>query len=286
MKRPLILVTNDDGISASGIRNLIRIMNDFGDVVVVAPDGPQSAMGHAITIDSTLRCDKIVIDKGSQKEYACSGTPVDCVKLAVNQLLERKPDLCVSGINHGSNSSINVIYSGTVSAAVEGALEGIPSIGFSLLDYAHDADFSESEIYIRKVTQSVLDNGIDTGVCLNVNIPKTKEDQAIKGVKVCRQASANWEEQFEKRVDPKGRAYYWLTGKFVNYDKGTDTDEWALANHYVSIVPIQFDITAYPSISSLNEIFSNEQRYSKGFFHWCFCPNYCICYLCRFLSGG
>ena len=157
MKRPLILVTNDDGISASGIRNLIRIMNDFGDVVVVAPDGPQSAMGHAITIDSILRCDKIVIDKGPQKEYACSGTPVDCVKLAVNQLLERKPDLCVSGINHGSNSSINVIYSGTMSAAVEGALEGIPSIGFSLLDYAHDADFSESEIYIRKVTQSVLD---------------------------------------------------------------------------------------------------------------------------------
>lgn len=258
MKRPLILVTNDDGISASGIRNLIRIMNDFGDVVVVAPDGPQSGMGHAITIDSILRCDKIVIDQGPQKEYACSGTPVDCVKLAVNQLLERKPDLCVSGINHGSNSSINVIYSGTMSAAVEGALEGIPSIGFSLLDYAHDADFSESEIYIRKVTQSVLDNGMDTGVCLNVNIPKTKEDQAIKGVKVCRQASANWEEQFEKRVDLKGRTYYWLTGKFVNYDKGTDTDEWALANHYVSIVPVQFDITAYPSISSLNKIFSNE----------------------------
>jgi 5'-nucleotidase len=221
MKRPLILVTNDDGISASGIRNLIRIMNDFGDVVVVAPDGPQSAMGHAITIDSTLRCDKIVFDKGPQKEYACSGTPVDCVKLAVNQLLERKPDLCVSGINHGSNSSINVIYSGTMSAAVEGALEGIPSIGFSLLDYAHDADFSESEIYIRKVTQSVLDNGMDTG-------------------------------------DPKGRTYYWLTGKFVNYDKGTDTDEWALANHYVSIVPVHFDLTAYSAISALNKILSDE----------------------------
>ena len=258
MKRPLILVTNDDGISASGIRNLIRIMNDFGNVVVVAPDGPQSGMGHAITIDSTLRCDNIIVDKGPQKEHACSGTPVDCVKLAVNQLLERKPDLCVSGINHGSNSSINVIYSGTMSAAVEGALEGIPSIGFSLLDYANDADFSEAEIYIRKVTQSVLDKGMDTGVCLNVNIPKIKEGQAINGIKVCRQASANWEEEFEKRVDPKGRTYYWLTGKFVNYDKGTDTDEWALANHYVSIVPVQFDITAYPSISSLNKIFSNE----------------------------
>ena len=259
MKRPLILVTNDDGISASGIRNLIRIMNDFGDVVVVAPDGPQSAMGHAITIDSTLRCDNIIVDKGPQKEYACSGTPVDCVKLAVNQLLERKPDLCVSGINHGSNSSINVIYSGTMSAAVEGALEGIPSIGFSLLDYANDADFSEAEIYIRKVTQSVFDKGMDKGVCLNVNIPKIKDNQSIKGIKICRQASANWEEQFEKRVDPKGRIYYWLTGKFVNYDKGTDTDEWALANHYVSIVPVQFDITAYPSISSLTKIFSNDE---------------------------
>ncbi|MBT3612275.1 MAG: 5'/3'-nucleotidase SurE [Flavobacteriales bacterium] len=259
MKRPLILVTNDDGISALGIRNLIRIMNDFGDVVVVAPDGPQSGMGHAITIDSTLRCDKIVVDKGSQREYACSGTPVDCVKLAVNQLLERKPDLCVSGINHGSNSSINVIYSGTMSAAVEGALEGIPSIGFSLLDYTHDADFSEAEIYIRKVTQSVLDQGMDKGVCLNVNIPKIKEDQVIKGIKICRQSNANWEEEFDKRIDPKGRVYYWLTGKFVNYDKGTDTDEWALANHYVSIVPVQFDITAYSSISSLSRIFSNYE---------------------------
>jgi 5'-nucleotidase len=258
MKRPLILVTNDDGISAPGIRNLIRIMNDFGDVVVVAPDGPQSGMGHAITIDSTLRCDKVIIDKGNQIEYACSGTPVDCVKLAVNKLLPRKPDLCVSGINHGSNSSINVIYSGTMSAAVEGALEGIPSIGFSLLDYAHNADFSESEKYIRKITKYVLENGMDRGVCLNVNIPKTKDNEEIKGVKVCRQASANWEEEFEERIDPKGRTYYWLTGKFVNYDKGTDTDEWALANHFVSIVPVQFDITAYPSISALNKIITNE----------------------------
>ena len=255
MKRPLILVTNDDGISASGIQNLIRIMNDFGNVVVVAPDGPQSAMGHAITIDSVLRCDEIIVNKGSQKEYSCSGTPVDCVKLAINQLLETKPDLCVSGINHGSNSSINVIYSGTMSAAVEGALEGIPSIGFSLLDYSHDADFSEAELYIRKVTQTVLEHGMDKGVCLNVNIPKVIENKKIQGIKICRQARANWEEQFEKRVDPKGRAYYWLTGKFVNYDEGKDTDEWALANHYVSIVPVHFDITAYPSISSLAKIF-------------------------------
>lgn len=258
MKRPLILVSNDDGISAPGIRNLIRIMNDFGDVVVVAPDGPQSGMGHAITIDATLRCEKVVVDKDPQVEYACSGTPVDCVKIAVNQLMERKPDLCVSGINHGSNSSINVIYSGTMSAAVEAALEGIPSIGFSLLDYDHNADFTEAEIYIKRITQSVLENGMDRGICLNVNIPKLKEGESIKGIKVCRQANANWEEEFEERKDPKGRVYYWLTGKFVNYDKGTDTDEWALTNHFVSVVPVQFDVTAYPAIAALNKMLSDE----------------------------
>ncbi len=258
MKQPLILVTNDDGISAPGIRKLIRIMNNFGEVVVVAPDSPQSGMGHAITIEATLRCNKVLIYDGTQKEYSCSGTPVDCVKLAVNKLLDRKPDLCVSGINHGSNSSINVIYSGTMSAAVEGSLEGIPSIGFSLLDYAHNADFTEAEKYIRKITKSVLKNGMDRGVCLNVNIPKLKEDESIKGIKVCRQANANWEEEFEERIDPKGRKYYWLTGKFVNYDKGTDTDEWALVNHFVSVVPVQFDVTAYPSISYLNKMFSDE----------------------------
>jgi 5'-nucleotidase len=258
MKRPLILVTNDDGISAPGIRNLIRIMNDFGDVVVVAPDAPQSGMGHAITIEATLRCDKVVIDDGPQKEYACSGTPVDCVKLAVNKLLDRKPDLCVSGINHGSNSSINVIYSGTMSAAIEGALEKIPSIGFSLLDYAYNANFLEAESYIRKIIKQVLEQGLDSGVCLNVNIPKSVEGKKLKGLKVCRQANANWEEEFEERTDPKGRVYYWLTGKFVNYDKGIDTDEWALANHYISVVPVQFDVTAYSSLSSVNKLLLDE----------------------------
>ena len=254
MKKPLILIVNDDGINAPGIRKLISIMNDFGEVVVVAPDGPQSGKGHAITIESTIRCDKVTIDNGPQTEYSCSGTPVDCVKLAVNKLVTRKPDLCVSGINHGSNSSINVIYSGTMSAAVEGALEGIPSIGFSLLDYSHEADFSEGEKYIREITQSVLDNNLPDGVCLNVNIPKSVDDKEIKGVKVCRQAKANWVEEFDEREDPKGRKYYWLTGKFVNYDKGDDTDERALENHYISVVPVQFDVTAYHAISKLNTI--------------------------------
>ncbi|MGY8988174.1 MAG: 5'/3'-nucleotidase SurE [Flavobacteriales bacterium] len=254
MQKPLILVVNDDGINAPGIRKLIAIMNDFGEVVVVAPDGPQSGKGHAITIEATIRCDKVIMDDGPQTEYSCSGTPVDCVKLAVNKILTRKPDLCVSGINHGSNSSINVIYSGTMSAAVEGALEGIPSIGFSLLDHSHEADFSEGEEYIRKIVKSVLEKGLPEGVCINVNIPKTEDVKKLKGVKVCRQAKANWEEEFDEREDPKGRKYYWLTGKFVNYDKGDDTDERALENHYISVVPVQYDVTAHHAISKINNI--------------------------------
>jgi len=254
MQKPLILVVNDDGINAPGIRKLISIMNDFGEVVVVAPDGPQSGKGHAITIEDAIRCDKVLIVNGPQTEHSCSGTPVDCVKLAVNKLLTRKPDLCVSGINHGSNSSINVIYSGTMSAAVEGALEGIPSIGFSLLDHSIEANFSEGEEYIRKITKSVLENGLPEGVCINVNIPKSVKGKKLKGIKICRQAKGNWEEEFDERVDPKGRKYYWLTGKFVNYDKGEDTDEIALENHYISVVPVQYDVTAHHAISKINNI--------------------------------
>ena len=207
---------------------------------------------------STKETKALIIEKGTQIEYSCSGTPVDFVKLAVNQILDRKPDLCVSGINHGSNSSINVIYSGTMSAAVEGALEGIPSIGFSILDYAHNANFKESIPYIKKITKQVLKHGLDNGVCLNVNIPKSIKGKKIKGLKVCRQANANWEEEFEERIDPKGKTYYWLTGKFVNYDKGSDTDEWALANHFISVVPVQLDITAHSSLSSINKLLLDE----------------------------
>jgi 5'-nucleotidase len=249
--KPLILVTNDDGITAPGIRTLIEIMNEIGTVVVVAPDSPQSAMGHAITINSTLYCDPIKITDGPQEEYSCSGTPADCVKLAVNELLDRKPDLCVSGINHGSNSSINVIYSGTMSAAMEAAIEGIPSIGFSLLDFSWNADFNPIRKYVKKITEQALLNGIPKDVVLNVNFPKRKEDE-IKGIKVCRQAKANWVEEFDKRKNPMGRDYYWLTGNFINEDKGEDTDEWALSQGYISIVPTQFDLTAHHSIQQLN----------------------------------
>ena len=252
MKRPLILVTNDDGINAPGIRTLISVIKDIGDVIVVAPDSPQSGMGHAITINSTLHSSRITPKNSEIIEYSCSGTPADCVKLAINELMPRKPDLCVSGINHGSNSSINVIYSGTMSAAIEAGIEGVPAIGFSLLDYSWNADFSQSKDYIRKITLNALNNGIPKGVVLNVNIPAVKKSD-IKGVKICRQAKAYWVEEFDKRKNPLGQEYYWLTGKFVNKDQGEDTDEWALKNNYISIVPVEFDLTAHHAIQGLNE---------------------------------
>ncbi|WP_299894785.1 5'/3'-nucleotidase SurE [uncultured Aquimarina sp.] len=250
--KPLILVTNDDGITAPGIRMLINIMNEIGDVYVVAPDSPQSAMGHAITINNTLYCDPITVDKNApQKEYSCSGTPVDCVKMATRQILKRKPDLCVSGINHGSNSAINVIYSGTMSAAVEAGIEGIPAIGFSLLDYSMEADFEPARKYVKTIVENVLQNGLPKGIVLNVNIPKLSKEE-IRGIKICRQANAHWVEEFDKRTNPMGKDYYWLSGKFINEDKGEDTDEWALQNGYVSIVPTQFDLTAHHYIQELN----------------------------------
>jgi 5'-nucleotidase len=250
-RKPLILITNDDGITAPGIRTLIEVMKTIGDVVVVAPDSPQSGMGHAITVNSTLFVEKVKVDQGNQLEYSCSGTPADCVKLAVNQILERKPDLCVSGINHGSNSSINVIYSGTMSAAIEAGIEGIPAIGFSLLDYSWNANFEATKPYIKSIVENVLKAGLPKDVVLNVNIPNVPK-QELKGIKICRQARANWEEEFDKRTNPQGRVYYWLTGKFVNLDHGEDTDEWALQNGYVSVVPVQFDLTAHHCIQTLN----------------------------------
>ena len=162
--KPLILVTNDDGITAPGLRNLIEVMNEIGEVVVVAPDSPQSGMGHAITINSTLYCDKIKVTDGPQLEYSCSGTPADCVKLAINELLDKKPDLCVSGIYHGSNSSFNVIYSGTMSAAIEAGIEGVPAIGFSLLDFKWNANFKPFKEYIKKISLEALKKGIPKDV--------------------------------------------------------------------------------------------------------------------------
>lgn len=246
-QRPLILVTNDDGITAPGMRALIAVAEELGDVIVVAPDSPQSGKGHAITVNNTLYINKI-----SKTEYSCSGTPVDCVKIAVHEIFKEKPDLCISGINHGSNSSINVIYSGTMSAAVEAGIEGIPAIGFSLADFSWHADFEPTKTYVRQIIETVLENKLPEGVVLNVNFPKT-EDGKFNGIKICRQANARWIERFDKRQTPYGRDYYWLTGEFINYDKGEDTDEWALNNGYVSVVPVQFDLTAHHAIQTLNQ---------------------------------
>jgi len=250
-KPPLILVTNDDGITAPGIRALVEVMSQLGRVVVVAPDKPQSAMGHAITINNTLYLNKISAPDAGILEYACSGTPVDCVKMAVCELLDEKPALCVSGFNYGSNSSINVIYSGTMSAAVEAAIEGIPAIGFSLQDFDWHADFESVKPFVKRIASEVLENKLPEGVLLNVNFPKLPYDD-IKGVKVCRQAKAQWIEKFDRRKNPSGREYYWLTGEFVNQDQGEDTDEWALDNGFVSVVPVHYDMTAHHAIRELN----------------------------------
>lgn len=253
MAKPLILVTNDDGITAPGLRALIRFIKEIGDVIVVAPNSPQSGMGHAITIDSTLYIEKTTVNDadGALAEYSCSGTPADCVKLGLRELLDRKPDLCVSGINHGSNSSINVIYSGTMSAAIEAGIEGIPAIGFSLCDYGWNANFEPAKKAIQQIVGQALEHGIPKGVVLNVNIPKT-EIEAPKGIKICRQARANWKEKFDKRTNPNGKEYYWLTGEFELLDNGEDTDEFALSKGFISVVPTQFDLTAYHAIQRLN----------------------------------
>ena len=248
MEKPLILVTNDDGITAPGLRKLIHVMNKIGEVVVVAPDSPQSGMGHAITISDTLYSKKEKIDDGPQTEYSISGTPADCVKIAIREILDRKPDLCVSGINHGANSSINVIYSGTMSAAVEAGIEGIKSIGFSLLDYSWDADFKPCEKHIEKICLNMLKQK-KSNLILNVNFPSNLKE--FKGIKVCRQAKGYWEDTYDKRISPLGKEYYWLTGNFVNQENSEETDEWALSKGYVSVVPISYDMTSYEDLKKI-----------------------------------
>jgi 5'-nucleotidase len=252
MSKPLILVSNDDGITSKGIRVLVSAMKKIGHVVVVAPDSPQSGMGHAITIGETLRLYEEDIFE-DVVAYKSSGTPADCVKLAKHYVLkDRSPDLVVSGVNHGSNTSISVLYSGTMSAAIEGALEGLPSIGFSLCDFSLGADFSHVEEWVEKIARQVLERGIPKGVALNVNFPP-KRNEPIKGIKICRQADAKWQEEFSERYDPTGRKYFWMAGNFVNFDKGEDNDEWAIANNYISIVPCQYDLTAHHAITQINK---------------------------------
>ena len=253
LPRPLILVSNDDGITAPGIRYLVEIVHALGaEVVVVAPDAPQSGKGHAITIGNPLRLTKNPIFGPDIEAYECSGTPADCVKIAKHYVLkDRTPDLVVSGINHGSNASVNVLYSGTMSAAIEAAIEGLPAVGFSLCEYGPNADFSHVTEWVTQVCRLALDQGVPAGTALNVNIPKNSATP-IAGLRLARQAHAKWQEEFDRRLDPYQRPYYWLIGSFVNLDAGTDTDEWALANNFISVVPCKFDLTATHGLDQLS----------------------------------
>lgn len=249
MQKPLILITNDDGDTAPGIQILTQLMQQIGEVVVMAPDGGRSGQSNAITVTQPIRYKKIEESEGLTR-YKCTGTPTDCVKLALNNVLGRQPDLIVSGINHGSNAAINIIYSGTMGAVLEGCENGIPSIGFSIVDHSLRADFSYFEDIILKIARETLKNGLPENVCLNVNAPIGE----IKGIKVSRQCRGKWVKEFEKRTDPHGKTYFWITGNFENQEPAaTDTDEWALANGYVSVVPSTIDLTAHTEIENVKK---------------------------------
>lgn len=257
--RPLILVSNDDGYTSKGIAALVDIAKQFGFVVVVAPEEGQSGMSHAITSKVPLRVRKVKEEDGAVW-YAVNGTPADCVKLAMNDLLSKKPDLVLSGVNHGSNASVSVIYSGTIGAAVEGTLHGVPSVGFSLLDHSPKADFSAAARWFSPIIKRVMDEKLPFFTLLNVNIPNVSSDK-IKGYKFCRVTKGNWREEFDKRVDPIGKEYYWLTGYFHNDEpSSTDTDEWALANGYVAIVPLNIDWTHREYLKKMQSEWSLEQE--------------------------
>lgn len=251
MQKPLILISNDDGITAPGLRVLVEEMQQIGEVIVVAPDKPQSAMGHAITVTLPLRLKESFIFEGV-KAYECSGTPADCVKLGLDKVCTRRPNIMVSGINHGPNYSINVIYSGTMSAAVEAGIDGVQAIGFSLNDYSSNANFEHCRPFIAPLVNKILENPLPYGTLLNVNFPKTEN---IKGLKVCRQASAKYAENFEERNDPQGRKYYWMTGVLINLEPDdNDTDLWAVENNYASVVPTKFDLTSNSVIQHLKQL--------------------------------
>lgn len=252
-EKQLILITNDDGVKAPGIRALISCLRPFGRIVVVAPDRPQSGTAHAVTIAHPLRLELITRETGYE-EYCCNGTPADCVKLAFKIVMRRRPDFLFSGINHGSNASINIIYSGTMAAVLEGALAGVPSVGFSLNNYSLNADFGPSAKFIRTIASDVIANGLPEGVCLNVNIPDIPEG-SIAGIRLCRQAPGTWQEDFDEREDPHGRNYYWMKGVYVHTGNGEDTDQWALEHNYVAVVPVQFDFTHNPAMDLLSNRF-------------------------------
>lgn len=251
--RPLILVTNDDGYKSKGIEALTSIAAEIGNVVVVAASDSQSGKSHSITIKDPIRY-KQLSTVNEIRRFVVRGTPADGVKLALNSILQRKPDLILSGINHGTNSSTSVVYSGTMAAAIEGAIHQIPSIGFSILDYGPDPDFEPSAGYLKQIIANVIEKGMDRGICLNVNIPAIPEDQ-LRGIRVCRQANGYWKEAFDVREDPRGAKYSWLTGSFINREPDAeDTDEWALRHGYLAVVPINSDFTDHASIAKMKSM--------------------------------
>ena len=250
----LILVTNDDGYDSKGLAAAVEVARAFGRVVVVAPETTQSGMSQAITMYNPLylRC---VSRQEGQEVYAFSGTPVDCVKMAFDYLLrDQRVDLVVSGINHGSNSAVNVLYSGTMGAAIEGSFYDCPSVGLSLDDHSEDADFEAAVVYGKRIVRSVLEKKVELPLCVNVNVPVGKPGER-HGIRLCRQNGGFWREEFYRHEDPRGRAYFWLTGDFVNGEPGAeDTDEWALAHGYVSVVPVQVDLTDYRQLAALANV--------------------------------
>ncbi len=246
-KKPLILVSNDDGFFSPGIRALAQVAEEFGEVIIAAPDREQSAVGHAITILSPLRVNEVLVAK-KYRAFTVNGTPADCIKLAHGNLLDRKPDLILSGINHGSNAGINALYSGTVSAATEGTILGYPSIAVSCTDFAEDADLSGAQEAARRVIKYVLKNGLKRGVTLNVNAPKGK----FEGIEWSRMADSRYVEEYEDRVDPFNRAYYWLTGKFELLDENEDADIKILGKGKASVTPIQYDLTDYALLDEVD----------------------------------
>ncbi|SMO56285.1 5'/3'-nucleotidase SurE [Fodinibius sediminis] len=248
-EHPVILVCNDDGIFAPGIRALAEVADEFGEVEIIAPDRQQSAAGHAVTVDTPLRSRSFQID-GRFHGQAVSGTPADAVKLAHDQLMKHKPDLVVSGINHGSNAGVNILYSGTVSAATEGTILGYPSIAVSCTDFDEDADLSGAKEAARKVIRYVLNMGLPRGVTLNLNVPSGE----LKGIKWARQADSRYVEEFEGRVDPNNRSYYWLTGRLELLDEGEDLDISVLKKGYASLTPIQYDMTDYNLLKDVDDI--------------------------------
>ena len=256
-KRPLILVSNDDGIMAKGISELVKFLRTLGEIVVMAPDAPRSGSASALTVTQPVHY-KLVKQEVGVTVYKCSGTPTDCIKLAWNTVLDRKPDLVVGGINHGDNSATNVHYSGTMGVVIEGCLKGVPSIGFSLCNHDMGADFEAVGPYIRKIAAMVLEKGLPPLTCLNVNFPDTPD---IKGIKVCEQAKGCWTNEWEVCPRQNDRNYFWLTGEFVDHEPENEkNDHWALANGYVAITPTKVDLTAYDFIDELNQwIEENEE---------------------------